>query len=230
MPDVILFDLFGVIARNQSQAAKRTLAETADAPVTAFWDAYWRLRAPYDLGQITGAEYWRWVATALGTTFDGDRVTALIAADVASWSAVDDAMVALIERVNAAGTHLALLSNVPEELASHYEQHHARWLRHFDLIAFSCRIGRAKPDADAFLWCCRALGLAPDRLLFIDDRAENINAADRLGLHTHLFTDPAAAARAIDATTAGRRSSRLASPVPPLHQTDRRLSSWPVSE
>ncbi|WP_432970668.1 HAD family hydrolase [Dactylosporangium sp. CA-233914] len=201
VPDVILFDLFGVIARNQSPAAKRALAATADAPATAFWDAYWRLRAPYDLGQITGAEYWRWVATALGTTFDEDRVTALIAADVASWSAVDDDMVTLIERAAAAGVRLALLSNIPEELASHYERHHARWLRHFDLAAFSCRIGRAKPDADAYLWCCRKLGLTPDRVLFIDDRAENIHAAERAGLHTHLFTGAAATAQAIDAAT-----------------------------
>ncbi|GAA2616746.1 HAD family phosphatase [Dactylosporangium fulvum] len=200
MPDVVLFDLFGVIARRQSPAAKRTVAATVGVPAPAFWDVYWRLRAPYDLGQITGAEYWRWVATALGTVFDEDRVTALIAADVASWSAIDDDMVALIERTAAAGVRLALLSNIPEDLAAYYERHHGRWLRHFDLVAFSCRIGRAKPDADAYLWCCRELGLAPDRVLFIDDRAENVYAAERLGLHTHLFTGPAETAQVIDAT------------------------------
>ncbi|MER7009418.1 HAD family phosphatase [Dactylosporangium sp. NPDC000555] len=206
MPDVALFDLFGVIARQQSPAAKRTVAATTGVPAPAFWDVYWRLRAPYDLGQITGAEYWRWVATALGTVFDEDRVTALIAADVASWSVIDDDMVALIERTAAAGVRLALLSNIPEDLAAYYERHHGQWLRHFDLVAFSCRIGRAKPDADAYLWCCRELGLAPDRVLFIDDRAENVHAAGRLGLHTHLFTSLAETAQVIEATRPQPRS------------------------
>ncbi|GGM09294.1 HAD family hydrolase [Dactylosporangium sucinum] len=198
MYDVVLFDLFGVIARHQSPAAKGVLAATAGAPATEFWDVYWRLRAPYDAGQVTGAEYWRRVATALGTTFDDERVDALVVADVASWSAVDDDMVALVERTAAAGVRLALLSNIPEELASHYERHHGRWLRHFDLVAFSCRIGRAKPNPDAYRWCCNELGVTPGRVLFIDDRAENLDAAGRLGLHTHLFTGPAATARAIE--------------------------------
>ncbi|MEV6930983.1 HAD family phosphatase [Dactylosporangium sp. NPDC051485] len=216
MPDVILFDLFGVIARHQSPSARHTLAAIAEAPDDAFWEVYWRLRAPYDLGQVTGAEYWRRVATALGTAFGEDRVAALVAADVAGWSAVDDDMVALIERTAAAGVRLGLLSNIPEELAAHYERHHGRWLRHFDLVAFSCRIGRAKPDAEAYRWCCHQLGLTPDRVLFIDDRAENVHAAERLGLHTHLFTGAAAAAQAIGAD--GVR-----------HDHTGRLSSWHVS-
>ncbi|MGI5243555.1 HAD family hydrolase [Dactylosporangium sp. CA-139066] len=199
MPDVILFDLFGVIARNQSPTAARALAETAGAPPTEFHDAYWRLRAPYDLGRVTGAEYWQRVAAALGTTFADDRIAALITADVASWHAVDDDMVALVEQSAAAGVRLALLSNIPEELAAHYERHHGRWLRHFELVTFSCRIGLAKPDAGAYLWCCRELGLAPGRVLFIDDRSENVHAAERAGLHAHLFTGLDAAARAIDA-------------------------------
>ncbi|GAA2335231.1 HAD family phosphatase [Dactylosporangium salmoneum] len=216
MPDAVLFDLFGVIARHQSPSGQRALAAIAEAPGDALWDAYWRLRPPYDLGQVAGAEYWRRVAAALGTAFDEDRVAALIAADIASWSAVDDDMVALVERTAAAGVRLALLSNIPEELAAHYEQHHGRWLRHFGLVAFSCRIGRAKPDAGAYLWCCRELGLSPDRVLFIDDRAENVHAAERLGLHTHLFTGAAAADQAIGA--ADIRPDRSG-----------RLSSWPVS-
>lgn len=126
MPDVVLFDLFGVIARNQTPDAVNGLAAIARVPVPAFVDAYWR--------------------------------------------------------------HLAV----------HYERHHDRWLRHFEVVAFSCRLGVAKPDAEAFLRCCDVLGVTPDRVLFVDDRAENTHAAGRLGMHTHRFTGPAAAGRAID--------------------------------
>lgn len=200
MPDVVLLDLFGVIARLQSPAAKRELTAIADVAVPAFWDVYWRLRAPYDRGQVTGAGYWRQVATELDTVFNQEQISALITADIASWNAVDADMTTLIEQVAASGVRLALLSNIPEDLAAYYERHHNRWLRQFEVIAFSCRIGQAKPDPEAYLWCCHQLGLAPDRLLYIDDRAENLHAAAHLGMRTHLFTDRTATAQAINTT------------------------------
>ncbi|MFG2041132.1 HAD family hydrolase [Dactylosporangium sp. NPDC048998] len=201
MADVVLFDLFGVIARQQSPSGRQSLAATAgvaDRMVAAFWETYWRLRPPYDRGQVTGSEYWGRVAADLGATFDSDRIAGLIAADVASWSAVDHDMVTLVEQMAAAGRRVALLSNIPEELARHYEQHH-RWLRHFDVVAFSCRIGHTKPEPDAYRWCGQALRVAPGRTLFIDDRVENIRAAEDIGMRTHLFVDCVQARRAIDA-------------------------------
>ena len=188
MTEVILFDLFGVIARDQSPEAVHALTTVAGFAAPAFLDAYWRHRAPYDRGTVTAGEYWQGVAAELGITFDADRIRALIAADMASWEAVDEQMVDLIEQIAATGVRLALLSNIPADLAAFYEQHHHRWLRRFEIVAFSCRIGLAKPDPRAFRWCCDTLGVTPEQVLFIDDRAENIHAAERLGLHTHQFT------------------------------------------
>src|SRR4051812_223817 len=93
----VLFDLFGVIARHQSAEGRDRLARTADVEAPAFWEAYWALRPPYDRGQVTGPGYWQRVADALGTRFHGRRIADLIEADIASWSAVDDAMVAAVE-------------------------------------------------------------------------------------------------------------------------------------
>jgi putative hydrolase of the HAD superfamily len=80
------------------------------------------------------------VADALRTRFDRRRIAELIEADIAGWSAVDDTMVALVEELVASGRRIALLSNIPEELAVHYETRH-RWLQHFQIRAFSCRTG-----------------------------------------------------------------------------------------
>ncbi|MGW0534120.1 HAD-IA family hydrolase [Streptomyces sp. NPDC003032] len=129
------------------------------------------------------------MADALGADFGHDRVARLIEADIASWSAVDDTMVALVEELAAAGRPIALLSNIPEELAAHYEERHA-WLKQFRVRAFSCRIGHAKPEAGAYRWCLDALGTEPGRVLFVDDREENIRAAQASGVRGHLFTTP----------------------------------------
>ncbi|MGA5407457.1 HAD family hydrolase [Streptomyces lavendulocolor] len=190
-PGTVLFDLFGVIALPQSPEERAALVSTAGTPAPPFWDAYWRLRPPYDRGELTGPAYWREVGAALGTRFDPAQVGALIDADLASWDAVDEEMVALVGELAATGWRLALLSNIPPELAGHYEERHTAWLRHFDVRAFSCRTGHAKPDPAAYAWCLRALAAPPRDVLFVDDREENVAAARAAGLRGVLFTGAA---------------------------------------
>lgn len=189
MTGTVLFDLFGVLARHQSAEGKNRLVRTAGASGRAFWKAYWALRPAYDRGQVTGPGYWHQVADALGTRFDRRRIAELVKADIAACSSVDDTMVALVEELAASGRRIALLSNIPEELAVHYETHH-RWLQHFQILAFSCRIGHVKPEPDAYRWCQNALRDDPARILFVDDRQNNIRAAQATGMHGHLFTSP----------------------------------------
>ncbi|MFF2198554.1 HAD family hydrolase [Streptomyces sp. NPDC058157] len=192
-PRVLLFDMFGVIARVQSPAGRARLVEAAGAGVsgTEFWEAYWSLRPSYDSGRVTATGYWQSVAGALGTRFDADRTAALVAADVESWSAVDEEMVALIGGLAASGRTVALLSNIPEELAVHYERHHP-WLAHFRVRGLSCRIGHAKPEPAAYAWCLRELGVPGEGVLFVDDREENVRAARALGMRGHVFTSAGA--------------------------------------
>lgn len=187
--DAVLFDLFGVIAHDQSPEGGARLARLSGAPDDAFWTAYWGLRQPYDRGDVTGPEYWHTVAEALRLRYSDAQIADLINADLASWSGVDPTMVGLIEELAAAGRRIALLSNIPEDLAAHYEERHA-WFKHFEVLGFSCRIGHAKPEPEAYLWCCRSLQLLPEQVLFVDDRTVNVDAAEQLGLHGHLFTTP----------------------------------------
>lgn len=186
----VLFDMFGVIARHQSAEGKERLREVSGLPADAFWGAYWNLRQPYDRGDLSGPEYWRRVASALGATFTARQTADLVEADLASWSAVDDEMVALVEGLAESGRRVALLSNIPEELAAFYEERHG-WLKHFQPLGFSCRIGHAKPEPGAYAWCRAALGLEADRILFVDDREENVRAAEAQGFRGHHFTTSA---------------------------------------
>lgn len=187
MIEAVLFDLFGVIVREQSPAAKERLVRTADVSAPAFWEAYWAVRPRYDGGELTGPAYWAEVAATLGTRFCNRRIDALVEADVASWHAVDDQMVALLGELAAAGRRLGLLSNIPAELATYYEAEH-HWLRCFGVTAFSCRTGQVKPLPEAYLWCGRELGLPPDRILFVDDRADNVRGAEQAGMRGLHFT------------------------------------------
>lgn len=191
MTACVLFDLFGVIARPQSAEGLARIEAASSLAGPGFWDAYWRQRPPYDRGECFGHEYWHRVAEALGRHLADDHVAALIEADVLSWSAVDEEMVSLVGELSAQGVQVALLSNIPEDLAAHYEQRY-RWLDAFSLLALSCRTGHAKPEAQAYHWCAEALGVPPSEVLFVDDRADNVAAAEATGMRGHLFSSPPA--------------------------------------
>ncbi|NKE59572.1 HAD family phosphatase [Lentzea sp. PSKA42] len=166
---IVLFDMFGVIARDQSA---EVMASMSTSP--SFWEAYWAHRPAYDRGDVTAEEYWAQVGHP-----------PLVEKDVASWSRVDYKMVALLHELHRAGRRIALLSNIPEDHARYFERTYA-WLDLFEVRGFSCRIGAAKPEAAAFRWCRDALG--GGEILFVDDRLENVQAAERVGMRGHHFT------------------------------------------
>ncbi|MGW7053218.1 HAD family hydrolase [Streptomyces sp. NPDC054887] len=186
----VLFDMFGVIARVQSPESQAVLERTAGGEPERFWEAYWSQRAPYDRGDVTGPAYWKGVCAGLGIPVDARLTDDLIAADLDSWSEIDQRSVDLLGALAGRGITCGLLSNIPEELAVRYETSQP-WLEHFSVVGFSCRIGSAKPEPAAYQWCVRELGLPPEEILFVDDRVENVRAAEELGLKGHVFTSPA---------------------------------------
>ena len=106
---------------------------------------------------------------------------------------------ALLRHARRTGAQLALLSNAPEPLASAID--HSGWSRRFDDRYYSCRLGAAKPDPQAFRLVLSDLGAQPDEVLFIDDRAENTRTARDHGMRTITFASASALDRAFLAST-----------------------------
>ena len=67
-----------------------------------------------------------------------------------------------------------------------------------DVIVYSHEIGVAKPDPRAYLLLCEQLGVAPEELVFLDNRAPNVDAAGRLGIHGVLHVRTPDSIMAID--------------------------------
>ena len=61
------------------------------------------------------------------------------------------------------------------------------FLQDFDRRYVSGEMGVIKPDPRIYEMVEQDCGIAPDRLLFTDDRADNITAAARRGWRTHQF-------------------------------------------
>jgi HAD superfamily hydrolase (TIGR01509 family) len=61
--------------------------------------------------------------------------------------------------------------------------------RYVEWSFVSCRTGHRKPEPDAYLVACRALGRPPSSFVFVDDRASNVEAAVALGMRG-ILRDP----------------------------------------
>lgn len=64
------------------------------------------------------------------------------------------------------------------------------FLRAFDRAYVSGHMGVIKPDVEIYKQVEEDCGIAPARLLFTDDRADNITAAAARGWQVHHFTGP----------------------------------------
>lgn len=181
----VIFDYGEVISRPQSAEARSQLERLSGVAPDRFWAAYWALRPVFDTG-CTPAEYWGRVAEHAEARWDARQRQRLWAADVSSWLEVRASSVELISELAGRGTRLALLSNLPRDLAGALRV--SPLVEPFDTLFFSCDIGAAKPDPAVYTHVLRELGTPPERTLFVDDREDNVRSAREQGIQTHRYT------------------------------------------
>ncbi len=105
-----------------------------------------------------------------------------------------DHSVRLMKGLRASGVPVFSLTNFGIESFDHAATHYP-FLLEFDRPFVSGRLGVTKPDARIYEIVEETSGLEPGALLFTDDRADNIEAAQARGWQVHLFDGPEGLAR-----------------------------------
>lgn len=104
--------------------------------------------------------------------------------------AIDDTVV-LLERLRARNMPLYVLSNFSAETFPIARQRFG-FFDHFAGLLISGAEGMKKPDPQIYELVVERFGLSPAHTFFIDDRADNAQAAIDAGWQAHHFTTPAA--------------------------------------
>lgn len=181
----VIFDYGHVICLPPTQEDWTRLCRAAGVSREEFHAAFWADRADFD-AYLSPVEYWEQVGRRLGTAWDQARIQRIWSEGIAMWLSPDPEIVYLIERLRERGLRLALLSNMPHDLAGLLR--HSPVLAPFESLFFSCDVGRVKPDSAFYAHALRELGIAPHEALFVDDKEENVLAAERLGIRAHRHT------------------------------------------
>ena len=184
--NTVIFDFGSVLSLAPQPSDYQRLAALAGIDGMSFERIYWGTRTDYDRGAIDGPTYWRRLAKAAGKELTPAQIDSLITNDIAIWMRANPVMMEWVRALRRGGLKIAVLSNMPIEISAYMRQY-APWFRDFDYVCFSAEVQLAKPDAAIFHACLEVVHSRPEECLFIDDRAENVEAARALGMHALKF-------------------------------------------
>src|SRR3984885_11198756 len=201
----VVFDYGNVLCLEQTPEDMKGMALVCGIPHERFSELYWKLRPPYDRGDIDGPAYWTAVVGQQELSLSSDQIATLIKLDSESITRPNQSAVQWAKLLHQEGFPLALLSNMPLELSRHVTKSFPS-LSTFEYLIYSCDYGSIKPELAIFRNCLELLKAAPQDILYLDDRAENLEAAARLGINSVLFDTVE--------KTASRVESQFDIPVP----------------
>jgi putative hydrolase of the HAD superfamily len=185
--DGFMLDYGGVMVHYQSDSDQAKLAQIAGIPKDLFTELYWSERLDYDRDVISGTEYWQIIAQRSGTIFTERLIQELIDLDNRSWMQFDSVMWEWIEQLRAAGKRVGLISNMPRDLGEALKSSTQK-LSNFDQVTLSYEIHAVKPEPAVYEHCLEGLNTPPEQTLFLDDRIENVQGAELLGIRAIQFT------------------------------------------
>lgn len=183
---VVVFDYGEVISHSPSEADRAVLLAASGCDAEPFWASYWEHRDGLDQGTTSIVDYWALVAADLGTTWRASKVHELWVADFRSWWSAEPATLDLIEELHEGGTRLAILSNAGFDFSSPFRR--SPMARFFERVFVSAEMDAVKPDPAIYSEVAAELGIPLDRMVFIDNKSVNTDAAAALGVTVHHFT------------------------------------------
>jgi putative hydrolase of the HAD superfamily len=186
-PTAVIFDYGCVLSLPQAREDVQKMASVLGAPLEEFDRVMWKHRLAYDQADLSPAEYWSKVAGEFSRTLAPGQIETLVEIDSKSWANPHPVTPRWAEEIRAAGLRTAILSNMPTPLREYLDSG-CPWLPEFDHRTFSCDVRTAKPMREIYTYCLEGLKVEPGEALFLDDREENIRAAEAMGIHTLLFT------------------------------------------
>lgn len=185
--DVILFDVGGVLLTNSWDVRQRAQVaahfhldegdlQTRHAEVMELWER----------GGIAMSTYLDVAVFHEPRSFSRDEFVACM---LDQSKLLPEGAMEILKELSASGRYLlGSLNNEARELNEY--RFKAFGLRnYFDVALTSCYLGLRKPDLAIYQRAIDIVGGPPERILFIDDRPENVAGAQAAGLVALHFTD-----------------------------------------
>ncbi|XZE42924.1 HAD-IA family hydrolase [Pirellulaceae bacterium SH467] len=187
-PEFFYFDLGNVLLYFDHDLAFRRMAKIAGVTPREMRAAVMdtELQIAYETGHISGSEFVDRIAEHL----DKPLAVAPILEAAADMFIANTHILPVLERVQELRIPMGLLSNTCE---AHWQwivqQRYPQVIDWFSPVILSFEAKSMKPDNGIYEQAEQRAGVAPERIFFTDDRADNIEAASRRGWQTQVFVN-----------------------------------------
>jgi putative hydrolase of the HAD superfamily len=183
-PQTIFMDVGGVLLTNGwDHAARERAAAKFGLEPSELERRHAPLARDLDTGKVA-------LDTYLKEVFGGERQREARAFVEAQSAAYPDSLTVLAGLASSGRYLICALNNESAELNA-YRIGRFGLGRYFSLFFSSCYLGLAKPDPAIFKLALNVTRRAPEDVVFVDDRSENVEAARGCGLHVvHYRTAP----------------------------------------
>lgn len=185
---VYIFDMGGVVAYNTDVFPEVfAYLDVTDEQFSTF--AGQSLQKLFK-GKITVDEFWRSFSARYGKKVDEELFGKFFS------PALDQGVMEIIKQLKA-GSRVVCGTNTFDP---HYDYLMDRGNYDiFDAVFASNKIGLSKPHPDFYRYILKKERIKPEDAIFVDDIAENVSAAKKLGIASILFTDSQSLAQQLKA-------------------------------
>jgi putative hydrolase of the HAD superfamily len=189
---LIVFDLGKVLVDFDYRIAARHLSQYTHLSPEQIIDLL--LHSPllleYERGEMSNADFYQALVRKTGLRASFEEFATRFG-DI--FSPIEP-MLDLLDRVQASNRPTAVLSNTNDLAIRHIRSHYPFFDR-FKHRVLSFEHRSMKPDPALYRVLEQASGVPPAQILFLDDRPENVEAAQQLGWQAFVHHDPAATRR-----------------------------------
>ncbi len=175
----VIFDYGIVLTGPPSTEAWAAMKRITGLPEDRFAPLFWADRRAYDEGKLNGITFWQKFLRDANLPLH--HVEELNCWDQRLWTVQNPAMVAWQQKLKQRGLLTAILSNMGDSVLESVRREFD-WIDRFDVLVWSYQLGTSKPDPAIYRHTLAQLGTLPEETLFIDDKQENVEAAQALGI------------------------------------------------
>jgi putative hydrolase of the HAD superfamily len=178
----VIFDWGGVLIEDPAPGLVKYCSEALAVSKEDYIKVYDKFGGDFQKGVISEEEFWERMCSGLGVS--KPKVPSLWADAFKAAYVPREEIFSLAGGLCKKGYKTAFLSNTEEPAMQYFHQFGYDM---FDVLVFSCAEGTSKPERRIYELTIQRLGSEAEQSVFIDDKTEYINGAQKAGLNTILF-------------------------------------------
>lgn len=185
MIKTVIFDWGGVLIDNPADDLQKYCANVLGVEMPVLKNIFSQYEAGFQRGLIAETELWKNICAQMNV--DRPKSASLWKEAVQNVFTDKPEVFNLITKLREGGYKLGFLSNTEIPTMEYFLDN--QYDKYFDTTVFSCAERLAKPDAAIYSLALERLNAQPSETIYIDDRADYIEAAKKIGINGVVFSD-----------------------------------------